>query len=173
MVQWMDVNQLSQEENLHSKCLCVDRLPLDLCDSEELTQLFSETYKPVFCQVRYLKYVSVQLFILNHQVFTGHVSSAVYECPPSWTPPGERRWYKIQWSALPIGQPVGMITKQLFPWWGVAAVTPAPPFSFLPFARHCSPYAVTSAPPPHAHSMSICHLSAFPVLAPPLCPTPT
>ncbi|KAF3690672.1 Ribonucleoprotein PTB-binding 2 Protein raver-2 [Channa argus] len=52
MVQWMDVNQLSQEENLHSKCLCVDRLPLDLCDSEELTQLFSETYKPVFCQGR-------------------------------------------------------------------------------------------------------------------------
>ncbi|XP_062252174.1 ribonucleoprotein PTB-binding 2 [Platichthys flesus] len=51
MVQWMDVNQLSQEENLHSRCLCVDRLPLDLCDSEELTQLFSETYKPVFCQL--------------------------------------------------------------------------------------------------------------------------
>ncbi|KAM9848619.1 ribonucleoprotein PTB-binding 2 [Aulostomus maculatus] len=51
MVQWMDVNQLSQEENLHSKCLCVDRLPLDLCDSEEMTQLFSETYKPVFCQL--------------------------------------------------------------------------------------------------------------------------
>ncbi|KAM9383989.1 ribonucleoprotein PTB-binding 2 [Pholidichthys leucotaenia] len=51
MVQWMDVNQLSQEESLHSKCLCIDRLPLDLCDSEELTQLFSETYKPVFCQL--------------------------------------------------------------------------------------------------------------------------
>uniref|UniRef100_A0A671VXP7 Ribonucleoprotein PTB-binding 1 n=1 Tax=Sparus aurata TaxID=8175 RepID=A0A671VXP7_SPAAU len=51
MVQWMDVNQLSQEENLHSKCLCVNRLPLDLCDSEELTQLFSDTYKPVFCQL--------------------------------------------------------------------------------------------------------------------------
>ncbi|XP_029939243.1 ribonucleoprotein PTB-binding 2 isoform X2 [Salarias fasciatus] len=51
MVQWMDVNQLSQEENLHSKCLCVDRLPLDLCDSEELSHLFSETYKPVFCQL--------------------------------------------------------------------------------------------------------------------------
>ncbi|KAK5869624.1 hypothetical protein PBY51_024327 [Eleginops maclovinus] len=51
MVQWMDVNQLSQEENLHSRCLCINRLPLDLCDSEELTQLFSETYKPVFCQL--------------------------------------------------------------------------------------------------------------------------
>ncbi|XP_061594706.1 ribonucleoprotein PTB-binding 2 [Cololabis saira] len=51
MVQWMDVNQLSQEENLHSKCLCVDRLPVDFCDSEELTQFFSETYKPVFSQL--------------------------------------------------------------------------------------------------------------------------
>ncbi|KAM9831807.1 ribonucleoprotein PTB-binding 2 [Neosynchiropus ocellatus] len=51
MVQWMDVNQLSQEENLHSRCLCVDRLPLDLCDSEEMNKLFSETYKPVFCQL--------------------------------------------------------------------------------------------------------------------------
>ncbi|XP_068445812.1 ribonucleoprotein PTB-binding 2 [Clinocottus analis] len=51
MVQWMDVNQLGQEENLHSRCLCINRLPLELCDSEELTQLFSETYKPVFCQL--------------------------------------------------------------------------------------------------------------------------
>ncbi|XP_056133628.1 ribonucleoprotein PTB-binding 2 [Lampris incognitus] len=51
VVQWMDVNQLSHEQHLHSKCLCVDRLPLDLCDSEELTQLFSDTYKPVFCQL--------------------------------------------------------------------------------------------------------------------------
>uniref|UniRef100_A0A8C7ZLD9 RRM domain-containing protein n=1 Tax=Oryzias sinensis TaxID=183150 RepID=A0A8C7ZLD9_9TELE len=59
MVQWMDVNQLSQEENLHSKCLCIDRLPLDLCDSEELTQIFSETYKPVFCQVRCCNNVSM------------------------------------------------------------------------------------------------------------------
>ncbi|XP_056271284.1 ribonucleoprotein PTB-binding 2 isoform X2 [Pseudoliparis swirei] len=51
MVQWMDVNQLSHEEKLHSRCLCISRLPLDLCDSEELTRLFSETYKPVFCQL--------------------------------------------------------------------------------------------------------------------------
>ncbi|XP_056460089.1 ribonucleoprotein PTB-binding 2 [Gadus chalcogrammus] len=51
MVQWMDVNQLIQEQQLHSRCLCVDKLPLDLCDSEELTQLFSDTYKPVFCQL--------------------------------------------------------------------------------------------------------------------------
>lgn len=61
MVQWMDVNQLSQQENLHSKCLCVNRLPLDLCDSEELTQLFSETYKPVFCQVSMYFYTDIQI----------------------------------------------------------------------------------------------------------------
>lgn len=67
MVQWMDVNQLSQEENLHSKCLCVDRLPLDLCDSEELTQLFSETYKPVFCQVSLLSLsLSVRYEVCRH-----------------------------------------------------------------------------------------------------------
>uniref|UniRef100_A0A3B4AXJ8 RRM domain-containing protein n=1 Tax=Periophthalmus magnuspinnatus TaxID=409849 RepID=A0A3B4AXJ8_9GOBI len=51
MVQWMDVNQLSHEDSVHSKCVCVDRLPLDLSHSDEFTQLFSETYKPVFCQL--------------------------------------------------------------------------------------------------------------------------
>lgn len=61
MVQWMDVNQLSQEENLHSKCLCINRLPLDLSDSEELAQFFSETYKPVFCQVSALDTYSSSL----------------------------------------------------------------------------------------------------------------
>ncbi|XP_028977189.1 ribonucleoprotein PTB-binding 2 isoform X3 [Esox lucius] len=50
MVQWMDVNQLTAGHHLHSKCLCVDRLPAEI-DSEELTQLFSDRYKPVFCQL--------------------------------------------------------------------------------------------------------------------------
>lgn len=52
MVQWADVNQLTSADHLHSKCLCVDRLPLDFEDSEELAHIFSESYKPVFCQVR-------------------------------------------------------------------------------------------------------------------------
>ncbi|XDV35770.1 hypothetical protein PO909_005653, partial [Leuciscus waleckii] len=51
MVQWADVNQLTSAEHLHSKCLCVDRLPLDFEDSEELAHIFSESYKPVFCQL--------------------------------------------------------------------------------------------------------------------------
>uniref|UniRef100_A0A671L2Q3 Ribonucleoprotein, PTB-binding 2 n=1 Tax=Sinocyclocheilus anshuiensis TaxID=1608454 RepID=A0A671L2Q3_9TELE len=52
MVQWADVNHLTSADHLHSKCLCVDRLPLDFEDSEELAHIFSESYKPVFCQVR-------------------------------------------------------------------------------------------------------------------------
>ncbi|KAM4721336.1 ribonucleoprotein PTB-binding 2 [Rhinophrynus dorsalis] len=48
--QWMDVNQLTAEL-IHSKCLCVDKLPKDYSDSEELTQLFSSLHKPLFCQL--------------------------------------------------------------------------------------------------------------------------
>lgn len=51
MVQWTDVNQLTTAEHLHSKCLCVDRLPADFDDSEELAHIFSVRYKPIFCQV--------------------------------------------------------------------------------------------------------------------------
>ncbi|XP_053777337.1 ribonucleoprotein PTB-binding 2 isoform X4 [Desmodus rotundus] len=48
--QWMDVNLLTAEL-IHSKCLCVDKLPTDYRDSEELLQVFSTIHKPVFCQL--------------------------------------------------------------------------------------------------------------------------
>ncbi|KAM8790192.1 ribonucleoprotein PTB-binding 2 isoform 2-T2 [Rhynchonycteris naso] len=48
--QWMDVNLLASDL-IHSKCLCVDKLPTDYKDSEELLQLFSSIHKPVFCQL--------------------------------------------------------------------------------------------------------------------------
>ncbi|KAK3575504.1 hypothetical protein QTP86_028219 [Hemibagrus guttatus] len=51
MVQWSDVNQLSTAQHIHSKCLCVERLPVDFDSSEELAHIFSEHYKPVFCQL--------------------------------------------------------------------------------------------------------------------------
>ncbi|TVK90658.1 Ribonucleoprotein PTB-binding 2 [Bagarius yarrelli] len=51
MVQWSDVNQLSTAQHVHSKCLCVERLPVDFESSEELAHIFSEHYKPVFCQL--------------------------------------------------------------------------------------------------------------------------
>ncbi|XP_041134013.1 ribonucleoprotein PTB-binding 2-like isoform X2 [Polyodon spathula] len=50
MVQWTDVNQLTAD-SLHSKCLCVDKLPADFTDSEELEEMFSRISKPVFCQM--------------------------------------------------------------------------------------------------------------------------
>ncbi|KAI1892117.1 hypothetical protein AGOR_G00150660 [Albula goreensis] len=50
VVQWTDVNQLTAE-HLHSKCLCVDKLPVDFCDTDELAHIFSNRYKPIFCQL--------------------------------------------------------------------------------------------------------------------------
>ncbi|KAM6219488.1 ribonucleoprotein PTB-binding 2 isoform 2-T2 [Rhynchocyon petersi] len=48
--QWMDVNLLASEL-IHSKCLCIDKLPSDYRDSEELMHFFSSIHKPVFCQL--------------------------------------------------------------------------------------------------------------------------
>ncbi|XP_032283132.1 ribonucleoprotein PTB-binding 2 isoform X4 [Phoca vitulina] len=48
--QWMDVNLLAAEL-IHSKCLCINKLPSDYRDSEELLQFFSNIHKPVFCQL--------------------------------------------------------------------------------------------------------------------------
>ncbi|XP_063056346.1 ribonucleoprotein PTB-binding 2 [Engraulis encrasicolus] len=51
VVQWTDANQLMEPEQLHARCLCVDRLPLDFDDTEELCRLFSQRHRPVFCQL--------------------------------------------------------------------------------------------------------------------------
>ncbi|XP_018409343.1 PREDICTED: ribonucleoprotein PTB-binding 2 [Nanorana parkeri] len=48
--QWVDVNQLTADF-IHSKCLCVDKLPKDYSNSDELTQIFSSLHKPLFCQL--------------------------------------------------------------------------------------------------------------------------
>ncbi|XP_029473409.1 ribonucleoprotein PTB-binding 2 isoform X2 [Rhinatrema bivittatum] len=47
--QWMDVNLLTADL-IHSKCLCVDKIPKEYCDYEELLQAFSSLHTPVFCQ---------------------------------------------------------------------------------------------------------------------------
>ncbi|XP_014817830.1 PREDICTED: ribonucleoprotein PTB-binding 1-like [Calidris pugnax] len=51
-VHWTDVNQLTLEL-LHSKCLCVDKLPHNYADLEELRQVFSALCPPTFCQLAY------------------------------------------------------------------------------------------------------------------------
>ncbi|KAF7240233.1 Ribonucleoprotein PTB-binding 1 [Varanus komodoensis] len=49
-VHWTDVNQLTLDL-IHSKCLCVDKLPHNYNDVEELRQTFSAICPPVFCQL--------------------------------------------------------------------------------------------------------------------------
>ncbi|XP_054663892.1 ribonucleoprotein PTB-binding 1 isoform X2 [Grus americana] len=51
-VHWTDVNQLTLDL-LHSKCLCVDKLPHSYADLEELRQVFSAACAPTFCQLAY------------------------------------------------------------------------------------------------------------------------
>ncbi|NXS46112.1 RAVR1 protein, partial [Balaeniceps rex] len=51
-VHWTDVNQLTLDL-LHSKCLCVDKLPHNYADLEELRQVFSAACAPTFCQLAY------------------------------------------------------------------------------------------------------------------------
>ncbi|XP_042319198.1 ribonucleoprotein PTB-binding 2 [Sceloporus undulatus] len=48
--QWMDVNQLTPKL-IHSKCLCVENLPADYSDANNLVQAFSAKHKPVFFQL--------------------------------------------------------------------------------------------------------------------------
>ncbi|KAM9214400.1 LOW QUALITY PROTEIN: ribonucleoprotein PTB-binding 1 [Leptosomus discolor] len=51
-VHWTDVTQLTPEL-LHSKCLCVDKLPHSYADLEELRRVFSAACAPAFCQLAY------------------------------------------------------------------------------------------------------------------------
>ncbi|KAJ7317246.1 hypothetical protein JRQ81_003408, partial [Phrynocephalus forsythii] len=51
-VHWTDVNQLTLDL-IHSKCLCVDKLPHNYSDIEELKQTFSAICPPTFCQLAY------------------------------------------------------------------------------------------------------------------------
>ncbi|XP_026516407.1 ribonucleoprotein PTB-binding 1 isoform X3 [Terrapene carolina triunguis] len=51
-VHWTDVNQLTVDL-VHSKCLCVGKLPHNYSDLEELRQVFSAVSAPTFCQLAY------------------------------------------------------------------------------------------------------------------------
>ncbi|KAK6468920.1 ribonucleoprotein PTB-binding 1-like isoform X1 [Huso huso] len=49
-VHWTEVNSLTYPL-LHSRCLCVDRLPRGLKDVEDLKEVFAEFHVPIFCQL--------------------------------------------------------------------------------------------------------------------------
>lgn len=50
-VHWTEVGSLTYPL-LHSKCLCVDRLPSSLLTAQDLHNALADTHAPVFCQVR-------------------------------------------------------------------------------------------------------------------------
>ncbi|KAM8793875.1 ribonucleoprotein PTB-binding 1 [Eudromia elegans] len=51
-VHWTDAAQLTPER-LHSRCLCVERLPAGYGDADELRRLCSAPRAPTFCQLAY------------------------------------------------------------------------------------------------------------------------
>ncbi|NWV41043.1 RAVR1 protein, partial [Grantiella picta] len=51
-VHWTDASQLGPEL-LHSRCLCVDKLPHGYADPEQLRKVAAETCAPSFCQLAY------------------------------------------------------------------------------------------------------------------------
>lgn len=50
-VHWTEVGSLTYPL-LHSKCLCVDRLPPSLLTAQDLRNALADTHAPVFCQVK-------------------------------------------------------------------------------------------------------------------------
>lgn len=76
--QWMDVNLLAPEL-IHSKCLCIDKLPSDYRDSEELLQFFSRIHKPVFCQVCIFK-VLFEMFENIYILYLHALTYSLYLC---------------------------------------------------------------------------------------------
>ncbi|KAL4237060.1 Ribonucleoprotein PTB-binding 2 [Mactra antiquata] len=53
-------------QDLHSKCLLIDNLPDDYCDSIALRELFSELIKPIYCQIVCKDGVSLGFGILEY-----------------------------------------------------------------------------------------------------------
>ncbi|XP_041833227.1 ribonucleoprotein PTB-binding 1 isoform X2 [Melanotaenia boesemani] len=49
-VHWTEVGSLTYPQ-LHSKCLCVDRLPPSLLTAQDLRTALADTHAPVFCQL--------------------------------------------------------------------------------------------------------------------------
>lgn len=61
-VHWTEVGSLTYPM-LHSKCLCVDRLPPSLLTAQDLRNALADTHAPVFCQVK----------LLTHDCFEGMI----------------------------------------------------------------------------------------------------
>lgn len=67
-VHWTEVGSLTYPQ-LHSKCLCVDRLPPSLLTAQDLRNAMADTHAPVFCQVGF----SVDYLMRSHSKNEDHV----------------------------------------------------------------------------------------------------
>ena len=70
--QWMDVNLLAAEL-IHSKCLCIDKLPSDYRDSEELLQFFPVSINLCFARYVFLRYYLKYLKISTYASACTHI----------------------------------------------------------------------------------------------------
>lgn len=53
-VHWTEVGSLTYPL-LHSRCLCVDRLPPSLLTAQDLCNALADTHAPIFCQVSHMR----------------------------------------------------------------------------------------------------------------------
>lgn len=61
-VHWTEVGSLTYTM-LHSRCLCVDRLPPSLLTAQDLLNALADTPEPIFCQVRQFKKLFIERFL--------------------------------------------------------------------------------------------------------------
>ncbi|CAH1244036.1 RAVER1 [Branchiostoma lanceolatum] len=94
---------LLTHDSLHSKCLLVEKLPMDFRDTSQLSRIFSQLYPPMFCQISVgpngqsrgfavLEYETPEQAEIVHQETNGHplqdVHLRVAFCPPGHNGPG-------------------------------------------------------------------------------------
>ncbi|KAI8509136.1 Ribonucleoprotein PTB-binding 2 [Branchiostoma belcheri] len=94
---------LLTHDSLHSKCLLVEKLPMDFRDTSQLSRIFSQLYPPMFCQISVgpngqsrgfavLEYEVPEQAEIVQQETNGHplqdVHLRVSFCPPGHNGPG-------------------------------------------------------------------------------------
>ncbi|KAM6394842.1 LOW QUALITY PROTEIN: ribonucleoprotein PTB-binding 1 [Rhynochetos jubatus] len=123
-VHWTDVNQLTLDL-LHSKCLCVDKLPHSYSDLDELRRVFSAACAPAFCQLAYgqdgqlkgfavLEYDSPEMAEVVQQATDG-LPLAGNHVRVSFCAPGPRagRWVSsVCWALLSDRRPATALNRE-------------------------------------------------------------
>ncbi|CAH1244037.1 RAVER1 [Branchiostoma lanceolatum] len=109
---------LLTHDSLHSKCLLVEKLPMDFRDTSQLSRIFSQLYPPMFCQISVgpngqsrgfavLEYETPEQAEIVHQETNGHplqdVHLRVAFCPPGHNGPGLMSVMATALSSVSVG----------------------------------------------------------------------